>query len=76
MLEYAMFEKGRMFMVLYAVTRGLGVSLVFFVFLFLLDFVCLFWVYRPNREFFIHMETSPLPMKGCKFGPMFGTHGH
>ena len=33
MLEYAMFEKGRMFMVLYAVTRGLGVSLFFFVFL-------------------------------------------
>ena len=66
MLEYAMFEKGRMFMVPYAVTRGLGVSL-FFCVLFLLDFVCLFGVYRPNREFFIHMETSPIPVKGCKF---------
>ena len=31
-------------------------------------FVCLFvWVFRPTREFFTHMETSPLPMKGCKF---------
>ena len=29
MLEFAMFEKGRMFMELYAVTRGLGVSLLF-----------------------------------------------
>ena len=24
-------------------------------------------VYRPTREFFTHMETSPLPVKGCKF---------
>ena len=33
-------------------------------------FVCLFvfWgVYRPTREFFTHIETSPLPVKGCKF---------
>ena len=22
------------------------------------------------------METSPLPVKGCKFWPMLGTHGH
>ena len=29
-------------------------------------FVCLFWVYRPTREFFTHMETSPWPVKGCK----------
>ena len=29
-------------------------------------FVCLFGVYRLTREFFTHMETSPLPMKGCK----------
>ena len=29
-------------------------------------FVCLF-VYRLTREFFTHLETSPLPMKGCKF---------
>ena len=32
-----------------------------------LGFVCLFGVYRPTREFFTHMETSPLSMKGCKF---------
>ena len=25
-------------------------------------FVCL----HPNREFFTHMDTSPLPVKGCK----------
>ena len=42
-------------------------------------FVCsfrLFWAYRPTRKFFTHMETSPLPVKGCKFLPMLGTHGH
>ena len=38
--------------------------------------ICLFVVYRPTREFFTHMETSPLPVKGCKFWPMLGTHGH
>ena len=30
-------------------------------------FVCMFGVYRPSREFFTHMETSLLPMKGYKF---------
>ena len=30
-----------------------------------------FWfVYRPTRELFSHMETPPLPMKSCKFWPM------
>ena len=38
--------------------------------------VCLFVVNRPTRKFFTHMETSPLPVKGCKFLPMLGTHGH
>ena len=33
-------------------------------------FVCLFGVYRPTREFFTHMETLPLPVKGCKFWPI------
>ena len=28
-------------------------------------FVCLF-VFWPTREFFTQMETSPLPVKGCK----------
>ena len=36
-------------------------------------FVCL-WL--PTREVFTHMETSPLPLKGCQFWPMLGTHGH
>ena len=34
-----------------------------------------FGVFRPTREFFIHLETSPLPVKGCKFWPMLGTYG-
>ena len=25
---------------------------------------------------FTHLETSRLPVKGCKFWPMLGTHGH
>ena len=29
-------------------------------------FICLFVVIRPTREFFIHMESSPLPVKGSK----------
>ena len=36
----------------------------------------LFGVYRPTREFFTYMETSPLPAKGCKCWSMLGTHGH
>ena len=35
---------------------------------------CLFRVYRPTREFFIHIEMSPLPVKGCTFWPMLVTH--
>ena len=30
----------------------------------------------PSREFFPHIETSLLPVKGYKFGPMLGTYGH
>ena len=29
--------------------------------------LCLFGVYRPTGEFFTHIETSPFPVKGCKF---------
>ena len=29
--------------------------------------VCLFGVFHPNWEIFIHMETSPLSVKGSKF---------
>ena len=46
-----------------------------FVCLFICLFVCLF-VFLSTREFLTHMETSPLPVKGCKFGPMLSTHGH
>jgi hypothetical protein len=35
----------------------------------------LFAVLRPAQEFFTYMETSPLPVKGCKFRPMFGAQG-
>ena len=31
----------------------------------LMTLVC-FGVYRPTREFFTHMDTSPLLVKGCK----------
>ena len=34
------------------------------------------WGFRLTREFFAQMETSPLPVKGCKFLPMLGTHCH
>ena len=30
-------------------------------------FVCLFVCFRPTREFFSQMNTSFLPVKGCKF---------
>ena len=33
---------------------------------------CLF-VCRPTREFFTHLEMSPLPVKGYKF---LGTYGY
>ena len=39
-------------------------------------FVCLFGVYLPTREYFSHMQTSPLAVKGFKFWSMLGTHGH
>ena len=31
---------------------------------------------RPVLGFPIHLDTSPLPVKGYKFGPTLGTHGH
>ena len=30
-------------------------------------FVCFCGFFHPNRELFTHIETSPLPAKGCKF---------
>ena len=38
--------------------------------------IFLFGVFCPTQEFFTHLETSPLPLKGCKFLPMLGTYGH
>ena len=40
--------------------------------------LCLFALgfFPPTRDFFTRMETSPLPVKGCKFWPMLDTHGH
>ena len=29
--------------------------------------LCLYGVYRPTREFFTHLETSPLPMRAANF---------
>jgi hypothetical protein len=37
-----------------------------------LDYI-IFTVLRPAQEFLTYMETSPLPVKGCKkFRPMLG----
>ena len=35
-----------------------------------------FFVQLENFFTYMYMETSPLSVKGCKFWPMFGTHGH
>ena len=32
--------------------------------------------FGPTRESFTHLKTSPLPVNGCKFCSMLGTHGH
>ena len=37
---------------------------------------CLFGVFHPTEEFFTHLETALLPLKGCKFSPMLSTDGH
>ena len=38
-------------------------------------FVCVYGLH-PTPEFFTHVETSTLMVKGCKIWPMLGTHGH
>ena len=43
---------------------------------FLFCLFVLYGVYRPTCEFFTHMETSQLPVNGCKFWLLLGTHGH
>ena len=32
-----------------------------------IEFFCFFMVFCLSREFFDHIETSPLPVKGCTF---------
>ena len=39
-------------------------------------FVCWFGVFRPTRKVFTPLETSPLPVMGCKFWRMFGMYGY
>ena len=39
-------------------------------------FVCLEFFVPLENFSLICMETSPLPVKSCKFWPMLGTHGH
>ena len=39
-------------------------------------FLCLNGFFSFHSRIFTHMETSPLPVKGCKFWRMLGTHGH
>ena len=46
-----------------------------FASLFVCWFVCM-GLTVPLENYFTHMETSQLPMKGCKIRPMLGTHGH
>ena len=38
--------------------------------------ICLLGVSRPTREFFTHLETSPLLAKDRKLCPMLGPFGH
>ena len=39
-------------------------------------FVYMLGLFRPTRAFFTYLETSPLPVKDCKFWPILGTYGH
>lgn len=38
--------------------------------------VCFKVVFSPSWEFFPHMDTSPLPMKGSRCRPMLDVYGH
>ena len=37
--------------------------------------IYLFGVFRPTREFFPHLETSPFPLKCFKLWTLLGTYG-
>ena len=52
------------------------VDLLLSYYLFVITYLfCLFGFFRPTREVFTHMETSPWRMKGCKFWPMLVSEG-
>ena len=40
----------------------------------MLLFICCMLYFIPLKELFTHMETSPLPVKGCKFTHTISTH--
>ena len=44
--------------------------------IFFILFDCLFGDFSTTREFLTHLETSQLPVKGCKFLPLLGTYGY
>ena len=44
--------------------------------MYLFSQVCFKVVFYPSWEFFPHMDTSPLPMKGSRCRPMLDVYGH
>ena len=50
--------------------RRMGHLSKMFVCLFLCLFVCFLGFFVPIEKFFSHMETTPLPVKGCKLRPV------
>ena len=49
---------------------------LFSLFLFFFKLFVCWWGFRPTREFFTYLDTSSLPVIGCKFWPLLGTYGH
>ena len=39
-------------------------------------FVCWLWIYRPNREFFYHIESTHYWRRAANYLTMLGTHDH
>ena len=40
-----------------------------------LHFLFVYVVCRPSQQWFTHMETVLLPMRGCRVTPMVGSYG-
>ena len=59
-----------------SITRGqkLSKTMCYEIHILMFGFFFSFWVLSPTREFFTDTETSPSPMKGCKFLHMLGTY--